>query len=119
MNTKQPITFDAGLHSFTQSLTAANKSAATIAAYQTDIRQFLTWLSENTLTAVSPARTTRADITEYLALLADRHLAGLSRARKLAAIREYFRHLVSIESLTSSPAATIPTPKRRKKKRPF
>ena len=31
MNT-QPITFEEGLHSFTQSLTAANKSAATIGA---------------------------------------------------------------------------------------
>jgi site-specific recombinase XerD len=119
MNTQKPITFDEGLHSFTQSLTAANKSAATIGAYQTDIRQFLVWLSENTLTATSPARTTRADITEYLAFLSERHLAGLSRARKLAAIREYFRHLVSIEALPASPAATIPTPKKEKKETTF
>jgi integrase/recombinase XerC len=115
MNTKQPITFDDGLHSFAQSLTAANKSAATIGAYQTDIRQFLSWLSDNNLTATSPARTTRADITEYLAFLSERHLSGQSRARKLAAIREYFRHLVSIEALATSPAATIPTPKKEKK----
>jgi integrase/recombinase XerC len=119
MNTQQPITFDEGLHSFTQSLAAANKSAATIAAYQTDIRQFLTWLSENTIVATSPARTTRADITDYLASLADKQLSGLSRARKLAAIREYFRHLVSIDALATNPAATIPTPKKEKKETTF
>jgi integrase/recombinase XerC len=119
MNTQQPITFDEALHSFTQSLAAANKSAATIAAYQTDIRQFLTWLSENTIVATSPARTTRADITDYLASLADKQLSGLSRARKLAAIREYFRHLVSIDALATSPAATIPTPKKEKKETTF
>jgi site-specific recombinase XerD len=119
MNTHQPITFDEGLRSFLQSLSAANKSAATIAAYQTDIRQFLLFLSENNLTAVSPARVVRADITEYLAQLADRHLSGQSRARKLAAIREYFRYLVSIEKLSTSPAATIPTPKQEKKETTF
>jgi site-specific recombinase XerD len=119
MNTQQTLTFDDGLHSFLQTLTAANKSAATMAAYQTDIRQFLTWLSENTLVAGTPAQVVRADITEYLAHLAERHLSGLSRARKLAAIREYFRHLVSIEALSTSPATTIPTPKKEKKETTF
>jgi site-specific recombinase XerD len=56
MNTRQTCTFDDGLHSFLQTLTAANKSAATIAAYQPDIRQFLAWLSENTLVAGAPAQ---------------------------------------------------------------
>src|SRR5436190_23309806 len=115
MNTRQTLTFDDGLHSFSQTLTAANKSAATIAAYQTDIRQFLTWLSQNTLVAGTPAQVVRADITEYLAHLAERHLSGLSRARKLAALREYFRHLVSMEALSTSPAASISTPKKEKK----
>ncbi len=119
MNTRQQITFDDGLHSFLQTLTAANKSAATRAAYQTDIRQFLLFLSENTLVAINPAQVVRADITEYLAHLAERHLSGLSRARKLAAIREYFRHLVSTETLATNPAATIPTPKKEKKETTF
>src|SRR6266542_2560958 len=119
MNTHQPITFDEGLHSFTQALTTANKSTATIAAYQADIRQFLTWLAENSLVAVSPVQVGRADITDYLAFLAGKQLSGLSRARKLAAIREYFRYLVSIEALSTSPAATIPTPKKEKKETTF
>src|SRR6266542_3986619 len=119
MNTHQPITFDEGLHSFTQALTAANKSTATIAAYQADIRQFLTWLAENSLVAVSPVQVGRADITDYLAFLAGKQLSGLSRARKLAAIHEYFRHLVSTEALATSPAATIPTPKKEKKETTF
>jgi site-specific recombinase XerD len=33
----------------------------------------------------------RLDISEYLAHLADRQHSGVSRARKLTAIREYFR----------------------------
>jgi site-specific recombinase XerD len=119
MNTRHINTFDQGLHSFTQALAAANKSAATIAAYQTDIRQFFTWLSENSLVAHSPAQVVRADITDYLASLAGKQLSGLSRARKLAAIREYFRHLVSIEVLSTNPAATIPTPKKEKKETTF
>ena len=64
MNTHQ-ITFDEGLHSFSQALAAANKSAATIAAYQTDIRQFLAWLSDNSLATTLPAQVVRADITQW------------------------------------------------------
>src|SRR5689334_20267880 len=115
MKTHHTITFNEGLHSFRQSLAAANKSAETIAAYQTDIRQFLAWLTENNLAAAFPTQVVRADITDYLAFLSSKQLSGMSRARKLAAIREYFRHLVSIEALATSPAATIPTPKKEKK----
>lgn len=60
----------------------------------------------------------RADITEYLASLAARGISGLSRARKLAAIREFFRYLVDqVGELSKSPADGIPTPKKEKNSR--
>ena len=40
-----------------------------------------------------PDQVARIDLTEYLAYLGSRQLSGVSRARKLAAIREYFRFL--------------------------
>src|ERR671939_549615 len=89
------------LTDFLNSLTGKNRSDATIRAYHTDIHQFIMWLHENSLVIVSPAQVQRVDITEYLSFLSARHLSGVSRARKVAALREYFRYLVDHEILPS------------------
>ncbi len=74
-----------------RSLAGKNRSAATIRAYRTDVLQFIIWLHENNLVVITPGQVAKIDITEYLAVLADRRVSGTSRARKVAAIREYFR----------------------------
>jgi hypothetical protein len=39
------ITLEKGLATFLNALTGKNRSAATIRAYQTDISQFISWVS--------------------------------------------------------------------------
>jgi site-specific recombinase XerD len=53
----------------------------------------------------------RAHIVEFLASLSERKLTGVSRARKLAAIREFFRYLADNGFIEKSPAVGIDTPK--------
>jgi site-specific recombinase XerD len=111
--TQQP-TLEQALANFLNALAGKNRSAATIRAYQTDIYQFITWLHENNMIVLSPTQVERADITEYLASLAERRLSGVSRARKVAALREYFRYLVDHDAIEKSPLTGIDTPKREK-----
>jgi hypothetical protein len=112
--TNTTLALEQALADFLQALAGKNRSAATSRAYQTDIHQFITWLHENTMVVVSPAHVERVDITEYLATLAARRLSGVSRARKVAALREYFRYLADHDAITKSPLIAIETPKREK-----
>lgn len=113
------LTLDDALAAFLRALDGRNRSAGTVRAYRTDVSQFTAWLSENNITVHGPADVTRADLTEYLAHLARRGVSGVSRARKLAAIREFFRHLVDHGQLASSPAQGVETPKREKHSRTY
>src|SRR5215204_4343791 len=61
-------TLEDALAVYLRSLLGANKSSATIRAYQTDLSQFLAFLHETSVTALTPADVTRADVTEYLSL---------------------------------------------------
>jgi site-specific recombinase XerD len=51
---------------------------------------------------------------EYLSSLAKRELTGIARARKMSALREYFRFLEGIGVIPKSPTTGIETPKREK-----
>jgi site-specific recombinase XerD len=117
--TCQDTTLEEALEGFLRSLAGRNLSPATIAAYRADVGQFITWLHETNAVAHSPADADKLDVTEYLSHLAARKLTGVSRARKLAAIREYFRHLVAHELLERSPAEGLETPRKEKNVRPY
>lgn len=95
------------VEAFLRSLIGKNGSPATIKAYRSDLAQFVGWLVENNVTAVHPTKVSRADIQAYLTELAHQGLTGVSRARKLAAIREYFRFLELHEVIARSPAAVV------------
>lgn len=105
------------LAAFLRSLESKNRSAATIKAYRTDILQFLIWLKENNLAAESPQHVERADIIEFLASLSHRNMSGISRARKLASLREFFRYLMLNGTLDKAPTDGVDTP-RKEKRRP-
>ena len=117
--TPQPTSLEASVKLFLRALEGKNRSDATLKAYRIDLYQFVIWLKENNLAATSPSRIEKADITEYLTFLARRGLTGKSRARKLAAVREYFRHLVSHEVIVKSPTEGIDTPKQEKRSRDY
>src|SRR5438477_8219961 len=87
------ITLEKGLTTFLNTLSGKNRSQATIRAYQTDIQQFIVFLHEISVSAITPQDVEKVDILEYLSFLAKKDLTGVARARKLSAIREYFRFL--------------------------
>jgi site-specific recombinase XerD len=114
MDTQSPLSHT--LVRFIRSLTGRNLSTHTAIAYQTDIRQFLTWLSENDVTVDTPEKITRAHILDYLSRLAGQGRSGITRARKLAAIREFCKFLIQEGALTASPATNISMKKERKQR---
>jgi integrase/recombinase XerC len=108
------ITLEKGLATFLDGLSGKNRSAATIRAYQTDIQQFLSYLHATNVSIQSPSDVEKIDVLEYLSALAKKALTGIARARKLSAMREYFRFLEGIGEIEKSPTAGVETPKREK-----
>jgi len=96
-----------------------NRSAATLRAYKTDVLQFIAFLHENNVAITGVSDVGKVDVLEYLAALARRGLTGVARARKVSAIREYFRFLEGVEVIEKSPVSGIDTPKREKHTRQF
>ena len=117
--TTLPTAFTTTLERFLRVMHGRNKARLTIEAYRTDLRQFFAWLVENNATATAPELIERADVEEFLAHLADKGITGLSRARKLSAIRELDRFLLAEGSLARSPVAAVETPKRERHERSY
>lgn len=122
MGTVQPYSKEPlaeSLIAFLRSLEGKNRSEATRRAYHTDLLQFFIWLKENNSYATSPDKITKADVTEFLTACARRGLSGLSRARKLAALREYYRYLVDNELIIKAPTSGVETPKKERNTRSY
>lgn len=116
----QIFTLEEAAQQFHQELSARNRSPETLRAYLGDLRLFFHWLHENNVVIKGVGQVERQDITEYLSHLGSRGVSGLSRSRKLAAIREYFRFLTDdLGVLDHSPADGITTPKKEKTPRTF
>jgi site-specific recombinase XerD len=114
-----PLTLEKGIALFLDSLSGKNRSQATIRAYQTDLTQFITFLHDTNVLITSPQDIQKVDVLEYLSLLSKKALTGVARARKLSAIREYFRFLEGLGLITKSPTIGVETPKREKNTRQF
>ena len=112
-------TLEKGLAAFLDSLAGKNRSGATVRAYQTDIAQFISFLHANNVSIRTPAEVEKIDVMEYLSSLAKRELTGIARARKMSAIREYFRFLEGVGVIAKSPTTGIETPKREKNSRQY
>jgi site-specific recombinase XerD len=113
------VNFGDSVAGFFQALAAKNRSPETLRAYRTDISQFLIWLNECT-GITRPQQLTRQHLIDYLAYLAETGLSGVARARKLAALREYCRHLTDeLKLFTTSPADGIQTPRRERRTRTY
>lgn len=114
-----PEIFTQTLQGFLTSLAGKNRSGATMKAYKADVLQYLTFVTQNNIVISHPSSIARTDTHDFLANLSQRGLSGVSRARKLAAIREYFRYLEVIEVITKSPLLGITTPKKEKNIRSY
>jgi site-specific recombinase XerC len=113
------MSLEKGLAAFLDCLAGKNRSRATLRAYKADILQFITFLTETDVTKLTPADVSKLDCLEYLSFLAKKGLTGVARARKLAAIREYFRFLEGVGVIAKSPTVGIETPKREKHTRAY
>jgi site-specific recombinase XerD len=97
-----------------------NISGNTITAYSIDLAQFFCFLTENDITIAGPETISATHISDFLSYLSGLGRSGVTRVRKLAAIREYLKYLVEVEkSLPSSPAEKIVRPKKERKQRVF
>ena len=91
--------------------TVRNSSPHTVSNYGKDLEQFLAYLSPPD--AVPPAlnAVNHRLIREFVAHLHDRGLEKSSIARKLAALRSFFKYCVREGYLKESPARLVPTPR--------
>src|SRR5260370_26702830 len=92
-----------------------NSSPHTIRSYDNDLGQFLTFLTPPGATMPPPQDVTHLMIREFMAHLHDLNLEKSSIARKLAAIRSFFKFAVREGLVVRNPARMVATPKLRKR----
>ncbi len=88
---------------------AARRAPRTVEAYRRDLADLTAFLDG------SPATADADDIRGWLADLRARGLAPASIARRGAAARSFYRHLVLIGEREDNPAAEVDLPRRREK----
>ena len=88
-----------------------NSSPHTISNYGKDLSQFIEFLSPPGMQTPALASVTHGMIREFVAHLHDHGLEKSSIARKLAALRSFFKYCVREGELQENPARLVPTPK--------
>jgi len=91
--------------------TVRNSSPHTVSNYAKDLRQFLLFLTPPRATPPALRAVDHAMIREFVAHLHDQGLEKSSIARKLAALRSFFKYCVREGYLKENPARLVPTPK--------
>lgn len=91
-----------------------NRALKTVAAYQTDLNQFFGFVALNQGVEPEELDLESVDVLavrSFLALLVERGLARKSLARKLAAMRTFFKFLCREGILTINPVQRVASPK--------
>ncbi|MGH9352465.1 MAG: tyrosine recombinase XerC [Terriglobia bacterium] len=109
--------FDNCISEFAQYLeTERNTSPHTVRNYRSDLVQFRDFLGGKHNNAPPPlASIGPLDIRDFLGYLMERERQKSSAARKLAALRSFFKFLCREGKLTANPATQVSTPKSPKK----
>ena len=83
-------------------------STNTVQSYGADVRRHLEWIVENKLTveSVRPGH-----LEKYVNTLFDAHYRATSRARHVAALKSFYRHLRSTGALSADPAEALVLPR--------
>ena len=102
-----PLSTSESVQAFTKALVGNNYSDHTVKAYSTDIMQFLEWVEENRVDWNNPLRFSRIDIVEFMNHLASIKETGVTRVRKLAAIRKFFSFMQENNIIQGNPAETV------------
>jgi integrase/recombinase XerD len=98
---------DAAVESFLV-LSAARLAPKTIDAYRRDLASFAEHLEG------SPAEATAEQLQAYVAQMRADGLAATTIARRIAAIRSFFRHRVLVGAARENPASELELPRRRR-----
>ncbi len=101
---------DAELNQFYQHLAAERGLAPlTVAAYAGDLQDF--WQFAEALGRADWGAVSLADLKDYLAALEGRGLSARSRARKLSALRQFYRFLQREEKVKANPVELLDSPR--------
>ena len=111
----EEITTTQAIEFFLQALEGQNFSPKTIRAYGDDLRQFLAWVQSVRVDFDTPKRMDRRDVEAFMHYLASHNLTGVTRVRKLAAIRKFFAFLEENKLLQTNPAVTVKGARREEK----
>ena len=103
------------LELFITALLGQNYSPKTLRAYSDDLKQFMQWVGENRVDWDNPRRFTRADVEGFMSYLAGQHMTGVTRVRKLAAIRKLFTFMEENRIIAGNPANTVKGARREEK----
>src|SRR5215210_7640293 len=98
-----------GLALFDADLRRRGMAEKTRRAYALDLGQFALWCTSQ---AIEPEQVSTRTLRRYAALLSDRRNVAATVARKLAALRAFFRTLREHGHVAHNPADLIPAPKR-------
>lgn len=99
------------IESFLEMLSAERGTADnTLESYRRDLDDFAGFLAARKAAA---ATASREDVAAYLSDLTRRGYAASSQARRLSALRQFYRHLFADGLRADDPTRTISTPKRR------
>jgi integrase/recombinase XerC len=109
------MTTTQSLQLFLRALQGQNYSPKTLRAYGDDLHQFLAWVEKNRVDWDTPTRFSRVDIEGFMQYLAAQRMTGVTRVRKLAAIRKFFTFLEENSILAANPAHTVKGAKREEK----
>jgi len=98
----------AALRTFDRELQRRGAAERTRRAYGVDLAQLALWSSAN---GVEPGAVDYPVLRRYAAQLAGRGAGPRTVARKLAAIRSFFKSMVELGEMTANPADLLPAPK--------
>lgn len=87
-------------------LSATRLAAATVDAYRRDLDDAAAFLQ------ASPAKATNERLAEYVASMRARGLASTTIARRIAALRAFYRHQILIDARKDNPASELDLPRR-------
>lgn len=90
-------------------LLAARRAPRTVEAYRRDLASLTAWLGR------PPHTVTTEELERYLAEQRAQGLSGSTIARRAAAIRSFFRHLVLLGQRGDNPAAELALPRRTRR----
>ena len=91
----------------------ASKSFNTIVSYQRDIKTFVRYLSEENIVRLNEVNSRQ--IQKYAASCHKQGLSGRTIARRVSAVKAWFRYLVKTGVVAENPVVGINTPKSRQR----